>query len=100
MKKFFAVLGIINWKTTVAGIGSLGIVLGVILNAWRTKDFATILTQSQTLLPIITGILVGLGLLAAKDSTVTGVGTQAATVNETGKLVTVDDKIVGQQPPA
>lgn len=98
MKKFFAALGVINWKTTIAGIGALCTVVGVILNAWRTKDFATIFTQSQTLIPIITGILVAVGLLSAKDANVTGVGTQAKAVDSSGTITNVEGEVVGKQP--
>lgn len=98
MKKFFAALGVINWKTTATSITALIAAGGIILNAYRTKDFATIFTQSQTMVPIIILLLTSLGFLSAKDSTVTGVGTQAATVDAKGELKTVDDVLVGTQP--
>jgi len=52
-----------NWKTTVAGI--LAAML-VGLHAWKPEVFTTELTSA------ISTILVSLGLLAAKDSNVTG----------------------------
>lgn len=99
LTKIFAQLGIINWKTTMTGITSLVAALGVILNAWRTKDFGTIFTQSQTLIPVIMLILTGLGLLSAKDSTVTGVGSQAATLTDNNKLLTVEGDVVKNPAP-
>ena len=90
----------VNWRTTIAGIGSLVTVVGVIVNAWRTKDFGTIFTQAQTLVPIVIGILTGLGLLAAKDSSVVGAGSQAAVVQSDGTKVNAAGETVGVQPPA
>lgn len=87
----------INWKTTITGIGTLITVLGVILNAWRSKDFSTIFTQSQTLIPIVTGLLIGLGLISAKDGNVTGVGDKAKAVDGAGTVTNVEGKVVGQQ---
>jgi hypothetical protein len=98
LKKIFAQLGIINWKTTMTGISGLILTGGTILNAWRTKDFQTIFTQSQTLIPIILGLILSLQGLAAKDSTVTGIGTQAATLDDKGQLKNVDNVTVGTQP--
>lgn len=98
LKKIFARLGVINWKTTLTGVSGLMISIGTIANAYRTKDFGAIFTEAQTLIPIILGIIMGLQGLAAKDSTVTGVGTRAATVDESGKLKTIDDKTIGSQP--
>jgi len=67
----------VNWKTTVAGLGSLITAVGVIVNALRTKDFSTVFSQSQTLVPIIVLILTGLGLMNAKDNNTTGAGDAA-----------------------
>lgn len=67
----------VNWKTTIMGVGSLITALGVILNSWRTKDVSAIFSQAQTLLPIITLILTGLGFLNAKDNNTTGAGEKA-----------------------
>lgn len=53
-----------NWKTTVAGLAVAAIAVATALN-WITAD------QSAA----ITAALVSLGLIAAKDSNVTG-GTQ------------------------
>ena len=100
LSKIFKQLGVINYKTTSAAIGLLITTLGVILNAWRTKDFGTIFTQSQTLIPIITGILLGLGLLNAKDNNVSGAGVAAVTVHSDGSKENAAGDIVGKQAPS
>lgn len=99
LTKIFAQLGIINWKTTLTGISGLLLVCGTIANAYRTKDFATIFTQAQTMIPIILGIILGLQGLSAKDSTVTGVGTQSATLTDNNKLLTAQGDIVKNPEP-
>lgn len=96
---FQKLLGI-NWKTTMTGIGALVAVLGVILNAWRTKDFGTIFTQGQTVIPIVMGILTALGMFSAKDSNVIGAGVAAKAVDSTGTVTNVAGDVVGQQKPA
>jgi len=98
MKKLFAAIGVINWKTTMTGISGVMLSLGVIANAWRTKDFETIFTQAQTLVPIIFGAILFLQGLVAKDSTVTGAGALAATVDEKGNLKNINDKTIDTQP--
>lgn len=100
MNKFFARLGMVNWKTTILGITSLISAAGVIANAYRTKDFGAIFTQMQTLGPIITLTLTGLGLLVAKDSTVTGAGSQSVVVTAEGEKVKSGGDVVGKQPAA
>lgn len=90
----------INWKTTLPGILAILAVVGKIINDFRTKDFGQVFENVNNLIPLITGLLVGLGLIAAKASDVTGVGTQAAKLEDNGKLVTADDKVIGSQPPA
>ncbi len=93
------ILGI-NYQTTLPGILAIVAVLGKILAEYRTRDFGAIFSSSQELFTDITLVLAGIGLITAKAANVTGVGTQAATVTDSGKLVTADDQIVGQQPPA
>lgn len=90
----------INWKTTLPGILVIFGLITKIGAALRTKDFGTVFTSAQELIPDVIALLMGIGLIAAKASDVTGVGTQAAKVTETGKLVTADDKIIGTQPSA
>lgn len=51
-----------NWKTSLAGIVAIA---GVITTTWL-PEYADEVAK-------VVGILAGLGLLAAKDSTVTGV---------------------------
>jgi hypothetical protein len=91
------ILGI-NWKTTLPGILAIIAVVGKIGLAYRTKDFGAIFSNGQELITDITVVLAGIGLIAAKASNVTGVGTQAATVDENGKLVTAQGDVVGKQP--
>lgn len=98
MNKFFkGILGI-NWQTTVPGILVIIGVITKIAIAWRTKDLTTILTSTQELTIDIPLVLGGVGLLTAKAQNVTGVGTQAAVLDDNGLLVTADNKVVGAQP--
>lgn len=90
----------INYKTTMTGIAALMAVLGVILNAWRTKDFQTIFTQGQTVIPIVMGILTALGMFSAKDANVTGAGASAKAVDSSGTVTNTAGDVVGQQKPA
>src|SRR5213083_21263 len=99
LTKIFAQIGMINWKTTMTGISGILVSVGVIANAWRTKDFAAIFTQAQTLIPIVLGFIVAIQGLVAKDSTVTGVGAQAATLTDNNKLLTVQGEVVKNPEP-
>ncbi len=97
MQKLFAQLGIINWKTTLTGITALITAVGVIWNALRTKDFGTVFTQAQTVIPIILLILAGINGLVSKDSNVTGAGTETKAVDASGAVIDVSGNKVGQQ---
>lgn len=90
----------INWKTTLPGILAIVAVAGKIGLALRTKDLNAIFSNGQELIMDITVVLAGVGLIAAKASDVTGVGAAAAKVDESGHLVTANDKVVGTQPVA
>jgi hypothetical protein len=93
------ILGI-NYRTTILGIGVIVAAVGRILIAWRTKDFTAIAEDGQLVAETVAAILAGLGLFIAKDSTVTGVGVLAKTVDSAGTLTNIDGAVVGQQPPA
>lgn len=76
------ILGI-NWRTTLAGIAAIVAAVSRIAIAYRTRDFEAIFTDGQFILTTVFGIIVGLGLLKAKDQSVTGAGANARDV-ETG----------------
>jgi hypothetical protein len=94
---FQKLLGI-NWGTTLAGIAAIVAVIGKILLAYRTKDFSAIFSNGQELFADISLLLVGLGLIAAKDRNVTGVGSVAKTVDSSGTVTNVEGEVVGKQP--
>lgn len=81
MQKFLVKILGINWKTTLSGISLIIGVVTKILLAWRTKDFATIFSSSQELITDISLLLMGLGLLSAKDASTTGTGDGAVKVS-------------------
>lgn len=70
----------VNWKTTLAGAGALITAAGKIYFAFKTKDFATVFTSANELVPDITLILLGVGLLNAKDNDTAGAGEKARKV--------------------
>lgn len=74
----------VNWKTTLAGITALVAAFGRIALAWKTKDFAAILTDGQLMLATLLSVAIGLGLIKAKDQNVTGAGPNAAIVHSDG----------------
>jgi len=77
---FRRLLGI-NWKTTMAGIAVLAAVVGKLIAALKAKDFATVFTSGQELIPDITAVLVAVGLFNAKDNDTTGAGDAAKKVS-------------------
>lgn len=94
---FDKLLGI-NWKTTLAGIMAIVAALGRIAVAYRTRDFESIFTDGQFVLTTAFGIIVGLGLLKAKDQNVTGVGAVAKAVDSEGTVTNREGAVVGHQP--
>lgn len=88
----------INWKTTLAGITVLIAAVGRIIAAYRTKDFGAIFGDAQLVIETIGTVLIGLGLLSAKDSNVTGAGTTAKAVDSSGVVTNVEGDRVGKQP--
>lgn len=80
-----ALLGI-NWKTTLAGVTAIIAAFGRIAVAWRTRDFSAIFTDGQLIVETIGMIVLGLGLLKAKDQNVTGAGTAAKTIHSDGTV--------------
>ena len=61
-----------NWKTTLSGIGTIFIAL---YTAWKTYDTTG---QLPDLEPLIAQLVLGIGLLSAKDGNATG-GTKPIT---------------------
>lgn len=90
----------INWRTTILGVGVIFAAVGRIMLAYRARDFESLANDGQLIAETIAAILAGLGLFIAKDASVTGVGTQAKTVESDGTVVNVQGTVVGQQPPA
>lgn len=96
---FNKLLGI-NWKTTLAGISAIIAAVGRIAIAYKSRDFAAILQDGQLIIETITMIILGLGLLKAKDQNVTGTGTAAKSVDSTGEITNREGEVIGQQRPA
>jgi len=88
----------INWKTTLAGISAIIAAIGRILVAYKTRDFAAILADGQLIIETITMIILGLGLLKAKDQNVTGTGVAAKAVDSSGTITNREGDVIGQQP--
>lgn len=91
------ILGI-NWKTTLAGLAAIVAAFGRIAVAYKTRDFEAILTDGQLVMETIITLIIGLGLLKAKDQNVTGVGAVAKTVDSSGIVTNREGEVVGQQP--
>lgn len=92
------ILGI-NWKTTLAGLAAITAAFGRIAVAYRTRDFEAILTDGQLVMETVIALILGLGLLKAKDQNVTGTGTVAKSVDSAGTLTNAEGTVVGHQPP-
>lgn len=88
----------INYRTTILGVGVIFAAAGRVMLAYRTRDFESLANDGQLIAETVATILAGLGLFIAKDSNVTGVGTQAKTVGSDGTVVNVAGTVVGQQP--
>lgn len=92
------ILGI-NWKTTLAGLSSIGAIIAAIIAAVKARDFRAVFDNLPLLFTALSVVLTSLGLLAAKDKTVTGVGSQALLVDSTGTATNVEGEEVGRQSP-
>jgi hypothetical protein len=90
----------INYRTTVLGIGVIFAAAGRVVIAYRAKDFESLANDGQLIAETITALLAGVGLFIAKDSAVTGVGSQAKSVDSEGVLKNAEGKEVAHQPPA
>lgn len=94
---FTRLLGI-NWKTTLAGIAAIIAAVSRIAVAYRTRDFQAIFTDAQLIVETIGILVLGFGLMKAKDQNVTGVGTMAKIVDtSTGEVTNAEGKTIGQQ---
>lgn len=89
----------INWRTTILGIGVVVAAVGRISLAFRSKnyDFVALASDGQLIMTTLAGLLAGVGLFIAKDSSVSGVGTQAVSVDSAGQVTNVVGAPVGQQ---
>lgn len=97
MNPLSKILGI-NWRTTILGAGVIFAAVGRVGLAYKARDFESLANDGQLIAETIAAILAGLGLFIAKDSSVTGAGTQAKTVESDGTVVNVQGTVVGQQP--
>lgn len=90
------ILGI-NYRTTILGIGVIVAAIGRVTLAYKARDFTSLANDGQLIAETVTALLAGLGLLIAKDSSVTGVGAQAKAVDSKGTLTNVEGEEVGKQ---
>lgn len=90
------ILGV-NYRTTILGIGIIFAAVGRMALAYRTRDFESLANDGQLIAETIGALLAGLGLFIAKDSSVTGVGTDAKTLTGDGVIKNVDGDTVGRQ---
>jgi hypothetical protein len=90
----------INWRTTILGIGVIFAAVGRVGLAYRTRDFVSLANDGQLIAETVAAILAGMGLFIAKDSSVTGAGSQAKTVEADGTVTNIAGTVVGQQPSA
>lgn len=88
------ILGI-NFKTTLAGIGSLAAIAAAIIAAWKEKDFQAIFDNLPLLFTALGVVIASLGLLKAKDQNVTGAGPVAVTVTADGSATDRQGEDVG-----
>jgi len=92
------VLGI-NYKTTIIGVGVIVAACGRFALAFRSKhyDFMALADDGQLIMTTLTGILAGFGLTKAKDQNVSGAGTKATSVNDSGVVTNAEGQVVAHQ---
>jgi hypothetical protein len=88
----------INYKTTIAGLAAIVAAAGRIALAWKARDVMAIVQDGQLILETVGLVVVGLGLLKAKDESVTGTGSQAVTVDSAGTVTNREGDPIGKQP--
>lgn len=90
----------INYRSTILGIGVIAAAIGRISLAFRTKhfDFIALAEDGQLIMTTVGLVLSGLALMQTKDARVTGTGTQAKTVDDSGVVTNVQGDPVGKQP--
>lgn len=91
------ILGI-NYRTTILGIGVIVAAVGRLVLAYKAKDFTSLANDGQLIAETVAALLAGLGLFVAKDSSVTGTGSQAKSVDSAGTITNVEGQAVGHQP--
>jgi hypothetical protein len=100
LRTVFAKIGVINWKTTGSAVIAIAGLAVNIQVAWKAKDFMAVVNNAQMVMLNLGLIATALGLLGAKDSNVTGAGTQAKAVDSSGVVTNVEGEKVGKQPAA
>lgn len=90
----------INWRTTILGVGVIVAAVGRIILAFRSKnyDFIALAEDGQLIMTTLAALLAGVGLFIAKDSAVTGTGTQAKAVDSAGMVTNVEGTVIARQP--
>jgi hypothetical protein len=71
------ILGV-NWKTTLSGVTVILGVITKIIAEVHAKDWSAVLADAPNLLVDITAVLIGVGLIHAKDNDTTGIGVSAS----------------------
>lgn len=97
MNIFQKLLGL-NWKTTGSAIIAIAGLAVNIQVAWKAKDFMAVFNNAQMIMLNLGLVATALGLLGAKDSNVTGAGTQQKAVDSAGVVTNVEGDKVGKQP--
>lgn len=85
----------INYRTTLAGFMAIVAAVGRIAVAYRTRDFEAIITDGQLIIETVGIIMLGLGLMKAKDQSVTGAGPVAVQVAADGSATDREGEDVG-----
>jgi hypothetical protein len=92
------VLGV-NYRTTILGVGIIFAAVGRVALAYRARDFESLAKDGQLIAETVTGLLAGFGLAIAKDSSVTGAGSMAKTVESDGTVRNIEGDVVARQDP-
>jgi uncharacterized membrane-anchored protein len=87
----------INYRTSILAVGVIVAAAGRVVLAYKAKDFTALANDGQLIMETAAALLAGLGLFIAKDAKVTGVGSQAKSVDSTGVVKNIEGDVVARQ---